>query len=484
MKLNPFHGLPNARQVWAWGMYDLANQSFTLLVVTLFLPIYLTAVLFAGNKDDAARALGWSLSAANLLVVLTAPVLGAAADFAGRKKRMLTITGVACATLTVALGLLPQSGPALTLTLFALANIAFMLGENFLAAFLPEVSTRETVGRISAIGWTMGYIGALLCLPLALILPGVTSGAPSGFRAVFAFAGFWFLLNALPTFLILKEKKRPEPLPPGARLWNVGLLRFSSTFAHAARFRQLLVFLAVFCVYCCGMQVFINFSGLLASQYFKTRELILFVLALAFISAAGSAACGLLQDRIGQRLTVQISLLLWIATSALAALLPAQNAPMWHLMLVGAGIGLGLGVTGPASRAVVGILTPAHKTAEFFGLWGTGYKLAGVIGPPLYGEITRWQGQSAGLILVGCFFVVGLAGTFLVDIAAGRRAAEEAEQRHADEIDARDIAAAASISAAELRTVSTRVAPNDQPTPGPTPPGPTPPGPPPLSGGT
>ena len=461
--LNPFKGLDRPLHVWAWGMYDLANQSFTLLVVTLFLPIYLKNVVVPQAGIDPDRALvmlSWAVAFSSGVVVLLGPVLGALTDFAGRKKLALTLTGIGCAVLTMALSFMPASAVAWTLIFFALANVLFMLGENFLASFLPEISSRETLGRVSAIGWTMGYVGAIVCLPMALLLPGVRAGAAHGYQWIFFFAGAWFLICALPTFLILRESKAAEALPPGRTLWTIGPARLLETAREAGAFRQLAIFLAFFCVYCCGMQVIINFSGLLASQYIKEpMYLIGFVLALAMISAAGSAVSGLVQDRIGQRLTVQISLAVWIATSIAAALLPSAGASWAHLGLVGAGIGLGLGLTGPASRALVGVLTPAHKTAEFFSLWGLGYKVAGVIGPLVYGVVYARAGQQWAMGSVGLFFIVGLAGTFLIDMRAGREAAERSERQFADRIDQRDFAAAARMGAGEMQSVNRAATP-------------------------
>jgi len=456
MRLNPFKNLQNGRQVWAWGMYDLANQSFTLLVVTLFLPIYLKTVVLGPNAP-AGRAellLSWSIAAASAVVLISSPFLGALADFSGRKKLFLTVTGIGCAILTCSLVTVGTGDAAMALILFALANILFMFGENFLAAFLPEVSTRETVGRVSAIGWTMGYLGALICLPLALFIPGLRDGTESGFRGLFLFAGLWFFFNALPTILILREKKVCEELQPGQSLWTIGFTRVAATMKEASRFRQLAIFLIFFSIYCCGMQVIINFSGLLADKYIPSKVmLIVFVEALALISAVGSIISGLYQDKIGQRLTVQISLVIWILTSIGAMMLPKDHAPMWLLISVGLGIGLGLGLTGAASRALVGILTPAHKTAEFFALWGLGYKIANIVGPLLFGLVVAQRSQSAGMALVGLFFLIGLIGTFFVNIEKGRQAAEESEREFAHLISEKDLAAAARISNKELEEV-------------------------------
>ncbi len=471
MRLNPFRSLPNPRQVWAWGMYDLANQSFTLLILTLFFGVFFTKTVVGGvppgtsaeqiaNDPIAAAAVargnvlwGRAIAISSLIVVVLSPFLGALADFTGRKKAMLIWLGLLCAVITVLLAITGPGAVVLAMSLFILANVGFMLGENFLASFLPELSTRETIGRISAIGWTMGYIGALICLPMALLIPGLREQSVEGYRWLFAFAGIWFFINIVPAMALLAERKKPEPLPPGASLWTIGFARVIDSALHVGRYRQLAVFLTFFCIYCCGMQVIIAFAGIIAQQYLPVPQLILFAFVLAGVSAIGSTLSGMFQDRIGQRLTVQISLVIWVLTCIGAALMPAVNPARWVLWCVGVGVGLGLGLTGAASRALVGVLTPAHKAAEFFGLWGMGYKIANVIGPPLYGVIFAWKGQQWALGFVGLFFVVGLIGTFFVDVMRGRAAAEDAEREFASQTDIRDIAAAAQISAKELEHV-------------------------------
>lgn len=436
-------------------MYDLANQSFTLLITTVFFGIYFKKFVVEDVAPGGRGELLWgrAFAIANLIVLATSPVLGALADFSGRKKTFLTWLGIGCSVATMCLALVGPGDVLLAMALFVLANIFFMSGENFLAAFLPELSTRETIGRVSAIGWTMGYVGALICLPISLLIPGVAQGTEGGFRGVSLFAGAWFLVMALPTMLLLRERKVPEALPPGESLWTIGFRRVLDSAAHAGHFRQLAVFLTAFCVYCCGMQVIIAFSGIIAINYLTETQLVLFVFGLAAVSAVGSAISGRYQDRIGQRLTVQISLVVWVLTSVGAATLPLQDAAKWHLGAVGVGVGLGLGLTGAASRALVGALTPAHKTAEFFALWGLGYRIAGIFGPLLFGIVAARSGQQWGMGLVGLFFAVGLVGTFFVDVEAGRRAAEESERKHAAEIEEADLAAAARLGASGLRSV-------------------------------
>lgn len=425
-KLNPFRGIPNKREVWAWGMYDLANQSFTLLIVTLFFAIYFqTTIVPDPRRGEFLWGVAVSISSA--IVVVLAPILGAMSDFSGKKKVFLVWLGLGCSLATMALAF---TGPGLivpAMIVFIVGNICFMGGESFLSAFLPEISTRDTIGKISAIGWTMGYVGALLCLPFALVFPSVHQ-TPPDFRPVFVFAGAWFLVNALPTFAFLKERKRPEPLPPGENIVTIGFKRLAETIRHIGRFRDLAVFLGFFVIYCFGMTVIVSFAGIIANRYLTSQvQLIFFVWMLAGVSGVASFSAGFYQDRVGHKTTVVASLAVWLATTLGAAALPAANANPLHFWLVGIGVGFGLGMTGTASRALVGALTPAHRTAEFFGFWGQGYRIAGALAPAAYGYITGRFGQPPAMLFVASTFAIGLVGVLFVNIHRGRRAAEEAE---------------------------------------------------------
>lgn len=441
-RLNPFRALPNPRQVFAWGMYDLANQSFTLLITTLYFAIYFDQYI-AESPQQGEQLRNWSFAAASLIVVVISPFLGAVADFTGKKKLALNWACAGCAAATVALALTGKGDLWLAFAIYGFANICFMCGENFLAAFLPEISTRDNVGTVSAIGWTMGYIGALLCLPLSLAMPGMLSDPPpaSAFHWVFVLAGVWFALGALPTLLWLKEKKSAEVLKPGESLATIGFIRLAQTARQVSHYRELAVFLTFFLIYCCGMQIVIINSGAIANRYFEKLELVVFIFILAAVSGVGSIIGGVAQSRIGLKATVVTSLVIWLTTALGASMLPTPPpdpdqlafGARIHLWLVGIGVGLGLGMTGTASRALVGVFTPQHKTAEFFSFWGLGYKVAGVVGPFMYAWVVGASSrpQRDGMLLVAATFALGLVGLLFVSVERGRRAAEHAEREHA-----------------------------------------------------
>lgn len=435
-RLNPFAGLPNPKEVWAWGMYDLAHQSFTLLITTIFYAIYFKKVVVVNDEPRGAELWGYAFGITSVIIVAISPLAGALADFSGRKKAFLVALGVVCVTFTCALAFTGPGTVALAMTLYVLANTAYMLGDNFVAAFLPEISTRETVGRVSALGWTMGYVGALVCMPAAAVILWLMGTTDAAMKVIFVFAGLWFLLAMIPTIVIIKEKKQPEALPPGSSLMTIGFSRLWQTAKEVRHFRQIAAFFAVFLVYSCGVQTFIVFAGVLAEQYVQGQTLMLLIWGLAAVSGVAAFGAGAVQDRIGHRATVVLALLVWLLTALGAAALPTATAtagasgPPWYLWPVGIGIGIGLGAIGTASRALVGVMTPTAKTAEFFGLWGLSLKGAGAIGPPIYGLAAHAMGQQKAMLLVAGFFVLGLIGMAFVNPTKGRHAAEAYEASH------------------------------------------------------
>lgn len=431
VNLNPFKGLDNPKEVFAWGLYDLANQSFTLLIITLLFPIYFREIIVADEQRGTAL---WSLlgSASLLAVVVASPILGATADGFGLKKRLLISTGVACAVLTCMLGFVGPGQLWIAALVFLCANFLYQIGENFLASFLPEVSTSRNIGRVSATGWTMGYVGALLLLIITACAMMVFRLPVESWGPLFIMAGLWFLAGIIMPAIVLREApaQDPEARRRGAAI--VAFERIADTIRHARRFRQLIRFFTAFFVYAFGVQTIVYFAGIIARDFgFDQTRLVLFVLQLTITAGLASAITAFFQDRIGARATILIYLAVWIASAAALAgltLMPADTRPEALFWIVGNGIGFALGGSGAASRAMVGRFTPRHKTAEFFGLWGTTYKLAGVIGVAGFGQIRAWIGDAPSMFALTACFVAGLLLLLRVDERAGVLAAHRAER--------------------------------------------------------
>ncbi len=426
--LNPFHGLSRPKAVWAWGMYDLANQSFQLLINTLLFSIYLAKVVAA---DDEQGKLVWAgmFVASNTIVVLLSPLLGAIADQKAWKREILLGTGFLCVAL---MSVFPALGPGMTILAVAFyvpAAVACGIGENFLGAFLPEIAEEQNMGRVSALGWSMSYAGALVLL-LAVLAAVKYLGwmEPTSWRWLFLFAAVWFLAGMLPTVFFLKEQANQRPrtgAPPTPVPHNHGSLvaqgfrRLRDTLSHTKRHRELARFLGVFFIYSLGTQTIVFFAGLIGADIFQGDivRLILMALVMAVTAGLGAVLTGLYQDRLGHRRTVVGILLVWVLSTLALGVVRVADLPLAWFWVVSGGIGLGLGGIGTASRAMVGVMTPPSRAGEFFGLWGMIYKLASFGG--LGFAFASAQLGDAGLFVITAFFGAGLVLMTFVDEKRG-----------------------------------------------------------------
>ena len=383
------------REIVGWAFFDFANSSFTTVMVTTLFPIYFTSVLCA-TRPDGHRLWGLAGSLSNLIVVVISPLLGAMADSLGAKKKFLLATYLGCIIGTAVLGILPVGNAYLALFFFILANICFSLGENFCAGFLPEISTPRTTGRISAYGWSLGYVGGLLSLLFVYFLPVQA--------AILTTAGFFFL-GGLPTFIFLKERKQPNPLS-SSNLIPLALAPILNTFHHLKYHRILALFLISFFFFNAGIITVIYFSSLFASSELKMEQsqIIILFLLLQLSAAVGALSFGIIQDKIGPQISLSLSLLIWV--SVVIGCYFTRNITVFYFLATFAG--LALGASQSCARAMVSLLTPPEKAGEFFGFWGLFGKLSAVVALPLFGECLQRFGARPALLTTLTFFLIGI----------------------------------------------------------------------------
>jgi UMF1 family MFS transporter len=417
--------IQNRREVFGWAMFDFANSSFTTVIVTTLFPIYFVEHLAAGRGDASFL---WSLAIAisQALVVLSAPLLGALADFTGAKKRLLLVTYLGCVGMTAVLGL--TTGVVAAMAVFVFANFFFSTGENVVAGFLPEIAAPEDIGKVSGFGWALGYIGGIGSLFLANHLSRSAGTGAGANLVVCLVTAVFFLLAGTATFRWVRERKSREELPPGETLLTIGFRRVSTTWRHVRDFRQLLRFLVVFLVYSAGITTVVAFCSIYARQGFgfTQEEVVGLFLAVSLASTIGALVFGILQDRLGSRRVIQLTLALWTVV-VLTAAITTSHTVFW---IAGFGVGLCIGASQSASRALVAIFSPSVRTGEFLGFWGSFGKLPAVIGPIVFGAISDTVNPRTAVAVTSVWFAAGFLGMFLVDEKQGR-----AEARAADEAD-------------------------------------------------
>lgn len=415
-----------SREVWGWAMYDFANSGYTTVVLSAVYNAYFVGVV-AGHLGTGQATLLWTLAlgASNALVILSAPLIGAIADATGTKKRFLAVSTLTCVLSTGFLSLTPPLPVAFALLL--LSNFAFATGENLISAFLPEIAPSGRMGRISAFGWALGYLGGLFVLGLCLLLiqGAVQRGIPSN-KAVpltMALVAICFSLASLPTFYWLKER---GPSGSSSKLTvGVGFWRLRQTLRNARSLSELRRFLLAALAYACGTFTVIMLAGVYAQAVFgfDAREIITLMVALNLAAAQGAYGFGYLQDRWGSIPALTLSLSLWVVTLILAFWAPERQA-FWVAAM---GVGIALGGSQSVGRALLGLLTPPGRYAEFYGLWGMTLRLASMVGPLSYGAIAGLTGGNLrlGLLSTIGYFLVGLLLAAGISETKGRAQALE-----------------------------------------------------------
>src|SRR3990167_4033756 len=367
-------------------MYDFANSGYTTVVLTAVFNAYFVGVVAGNGADRSGTAtLLWTVVMAitNVLVLASAPILGAIADHGAHKKRFLAFTTVGCVFFTIILGFVGRGDVALGMTLVILATLMFASGENFIAAFLPEIAEQKDMGRISGYGWSLGYLGGLLVLGMCLVyIQWAQSQAQTVTQYVpvtMWITAVMFALAALPTFIWLRERAVPQPLAPGENYFRIGFARVRHTLAHARHYRDLFRFLVTLAVYYCGINTVVVLAAIYAQEVmgFTMQENIILILVVNVTAAVGAFLFGLAQDSLGSVRTLAITLAVWVAALVLAYFIESRGG-FW---VVASRVGGALGSSQSAGRALVGQFSPPARAAEFFGLWGLAGKLAAVIGP-------------------------------------------------------------------------------------------------------
>lgn len=415
----------SGREVWAWAMYDFANSGYTTVVITAIFNAYFVAVV-AGNQPWGTFAWTAALALSYALIMLMAPLVGAYADLHAAKKKLLLISTIGCVIFTAALALVGPGQLWLAIPLIALSNFFYGSGENLIAAFLPELARGRALGKVSGWGWSLGYIGGLVSLGACLVYVNWAEAhgrqAADFVPVTMLITAALFALASLPTFLFLKERAIPQT-HARHHLIREAYTRLGQTLRHAARYRDLRRFLICTVFYQAGIQAVISLAAIYAQQamHFSTRDTILLVFVVNITAAAGAFLFGHLQDRIGHIQTIALTLVLWIVMVLLAW--GAQGAEMFWVAANLAGIAMGASQS--AGRAMVGLLSPAKRRAEFFGLWGLAVKLSAILGPITYG-LASWLSSGdhrLAILITGSYFVVGLALLGGIDVLRGRRAA-------------------------------------------------------------
>lgn len=425
------------KELFAWAMYDWANSAYSTVSITV-LVTYVIFVLDKVHEDLGATVWGWGIGITVFFAAIASPISGAIADAHASKNRWLACTAVTGAIAAALMFFATPDRPWLLVTLFLIAHFFYELSFCFYNAFLPQVASEENMGRVSAWGYILGYIGggiALLVVMLVFLyghhvgLP-TSSDDPSGllYRLSLLIMGLWWGAFSLPAILWLKDRDQAaRQRLPIRQATRKAAREVMHTIGNIRRYRFLAIFLVGFLLYNDGVQTILSQASVFADKVLemKPAELSQAILMIQFVAVPGAWLVGWLADKVGDKPALIGCLITWIALLGYAFSV-TTTTEFWYMAVV---VALIMGGTQSVSRALMGSMTPRQRAGEFFGFFNLSGKATSFVGPPLFSTVlavTDSAHLAIGSLLI--FFVAGLAIVSFVNVKKGHEQARTAEQ--------------------------------------------------------
>jgi UMF1 family MFS transporter len=401
------------RAVASWALYDLGNTLFSLNIVSLYFPLWVT-IDMGGRDGDYGLAASLSMA----LMFISAPLLGALSDQAPRRMPFLVVSTLVCCALTALLG---TGGLFVSLALFVAANYFYQAGLIFYDALLPSVSTEENRGKIGGLGVGVGYLGSIIGIAVGGL---VLRADPAAKPLVFQLTALLFLLFAIPCFLWVRERRRTDVAPFGGEAVRRAVAELRDTLVRARQYPGLARFLAGRIFYADAANTIIAFMGIYATKEIGFAEEQVQFLLLAGIVAAvvGGLVWGMVVDRIGPKRTLDGVLGLWAVVFSLAAAIAYLHLPNTLFWLVAPLAGIALGGTWAADRPFMLRLTPPRRLGQFYGLYAMVGRFAAILGPLLWTAIVDWLGWGRPVAVISLLVMVAIAFVVLRPVSDARRA--------------------------------------------------------------
>jgi UMF1 family MFS transporter len=400
------------KPVIAFCLFDFANSAFTTIIITFVFATYFANGIAADPNTGGAQ---WSfaMAAAGLVIAVLSPIFGAIADQSGRRKPWILVLSIICVAATAMLWYARPGDVTWTLTFVIIATIGFEMGLLFYNALLPTVATPANMGRISGWAWGVGYAGGLISLAVALFVLVQAEPAPFGLdkaevehvRATALLVAGWFAVFAIPLFLFVKEPEAPG-IPAGLAV-RQGFKQLALSLRNIRNHGNVFRYLIAAMIYSDGVHTVFALGGVYAGVTFgmQTEEIIMLGISLNVTAGLGAFAFGWVDDRLGSKPTIVISLLALIVTSAVVMAAPDKNT-FWIAALA---MSTFFGPVQAASRTLMARLSPPSMRGEMFGLFALSGKVTAFAGPAVVGWVTLATGSyRLGMSTVLIFLIVGL----------------------------------------------------------------------------
>ncbi len=420
-------GLQRA-EVRAWAMYDWANSAFFTTIVTAIFPVYFTSVAAADLPPaEATRLLARTTTIALTISAILAPLIGAIADHAPIKKRLLGLfTAIGCIA-AGCLVMVHRHDWLLAAVLFGIGNVGVTTSLTLYDSLLPHLAREDEIDRISTAGFGLGYLGGglLLALNVAWILSPSTFGlrdAGQASRLSFLSVALWWAVFSIPLF-----RRVPEPkvrVDGGARstaeLVRASFVGLLHTLGDLRRYRHALLLLIAFVIYSDGIGTIIRMATSYGTELgLNQSALITAILLVQFAGIPFAFLFGLLAGRIGAKTSIFIALAVYTVIAVMGYYMKTER-DFYILALMVASV---QGGSQALSRSLFASMIPKERSSEFFGFFSIFEKFGAIAGPATFEIASRATGSSRSAILsVVVFFIVGAAVLSFVNVRAGQEA--------------------------------------------------------------
>ena len=437
--------MKHKRAIRAWTMYDWANSVFATSIMAAILPVYYANV--AVNSDQANTAtVYWSIttSIGLLLVAILGPILGAMADFLGAKKRMMTIF-VFLGVIGTALLYLIQGGDWFIASLFFIVGSVGFSGANvFYDSLLPHVAHQDEIDQVSSRGYAMGYLGGgiLLAVNLGMIMalppllpkfiPSLASWSEGDLtmlmtRICFLTVAVWWVLFTIPIWRNVSEpERRVLSGEQGFNPLQASFGRLGHTFREIRKYKQLMIFIIAFWLYNNGIGTIIYMATIYGTELgFSSTTTIGTLLMVQFVAMPFAFLFGWLAKKMGTKRAILLSLGIYTLIAIAGYFLYHE----WQFWLLGFAVATVQGGSQALSRSLIGRMMPKSKSAEFYSFFSVSEKIAGTVGPLLFGAVSAAVGGSRlAIVSLIVFFAAGGYLLTRVDEKDGIRVAEQEDK--------------------------------------------------------
>jgi UMF1 family MFS transporter len=416
------------REIRAWALYDWANSAFATTVITAIFPVYFTSVAAADlQPGEAIRLLARTTTIALATSAVLAPLLGALADYAAIKKRLLGLfTTIGCLA-AGCLVLVHRNDWLLAAVLFGIGNVGFTASLTLYDSFLPHLAAEGEIDRISTAGYALGYLGGglLLALNVAWILSPATFGlrdAGQASRLSFLSVAIWWALFSIPFFRRVPEPKLhvTSTARRAGEVVRASLVGLLHTIRDLRRYRHALLLLIAFVIYSDGINTIIRLATSYGTELgLNQGALITAILLVQFAGIPFAFLFGLLADRIGAKTSIFISLGVYTVITVMGYYMKTER-DFYILAFMVATV---QGGSQALSRSLFASMIPKERSSEFFGFFSIFEKFGSIAGPAAFEMASHATGSSRGAILsVIVFFVAGAFVLSFVNVGAGQEA--------------------------------------------------------------